>query len=337
MLTLLVSPWAFAKQPSLSRAAWTAPDACPDDSEVEMLLDRALRERGLSVDTRTPVFEASIEASSAGFSLRLALHPRFGGGVRTLSEPDCTQLAAAAAAIAALAVAPLGNPPQTPVANELGASKPGAPSGDIPRVTPRTSPAKALPVKRTTPLTPVEHPIAQASMTSTRGVLPRQAFGASVGFGWVRGNFETLVFFDGIFPRTIEARAPARVRWTYAAGQLELCYRVGLFRGDRLSLAGCLGGKGALLSGQSSNIARPGSGSTNWVAGLAGLRIVAPKLAGPVGIVAGVDVAVPWSRPPFLIEGLGEVHRSDNFALRLGVGVRWDFGFFLTDFTPVQH
>ena len=82
----------------------------------------------------------------------------------------------------------------------------------------------------------------------------------------------------------------------------------------------CVGAEAGALSAEGSGVSSPGEATAPWVAASAGGWLgveIAPWLA----LRAEVEVAVPFNRPAFVIDGIeGEVHRPAAVAGRATLG-----------------
>jgi hypothetical protein len=83
-----------------------------------------------------------------------------------------------------------------------------------------------------------------------------------------------------------------------------------------VELGPCVGIELGRIHAAGFGVTEPGEGSELWVAGLAGgLLTWAPVPAIAVGL--RVDVALPATRPVFVLQGVGSVHQPGSVAGRV--------------------
>ena len=276
--------------PATARAdlEWVAPAGC---SSRESVLDAVTRALGPSstADVGAIRARAVVESSGRGWRVQLST----ANGERTLSADTCEQLAEAVALILALAIEPararVTAPPE-----ERAASPANANANAKDAATPASTAAGASVLA------------IGAGELADLGTMPSAAVGAEI-FAAIR-----------VPPLRIEVAGslwePQRqtVPGTSAGGDLTLI--AGVAHGcllpvlDRFELGGCVGAGIDSMSASAFGpiLASRGSGAWMVAAGeaRAGFALL-PWLA----IHAGFGLHVPLTRPSFVIEGVGQVHR----------------------------
>ncbi|MDB5216346.1 MAG: putative secreted protein [Myxococcaceae bacterium] len=271
--------------PATARAAdleWVAPSGC---SSRESVLDAVTRALGSSstADVGAIRARAVVESSGRGWRVQLST----ANGERTLAADTCEQLAEAVALILALAVEPAR--------------------------------ATAQPEERAAPPEPEKEAALPASTAAKASLLAIGA-GQVADFGTMPSAAAGAEIFAAIRvpPLRIEVAgalwAPQRqsVVGTSAGGELMLISGVahGCFLPvlDRFELGGCVG---AGVDSMNANAFGPivvSRGSGAWIV-LAGEARVGLSLLPWLAIHAGFGLQVPVTRPSFVIEGVGQVHR----------------------------
>lgn len=283
--------------PAEARAAdfeWTAPPACPSRESVLDAVTRALGS-STTADVGALRARAVVESTGSGFRVRLSTP----SGERALDADTCDQLAEAVALILALAIEP---------------ARGAAPKEE------RVAPAEVARDARS------ERPVGSA------GRAPLLALGAGqlADVGTLPGAAIGAEIFAGIRvpPLRVEVAgafwAPQResVGSSNAGGELTLLS--GVAHGcllpvlGRFELGGCIGAGVDSMSATAFGpiVASRGSGAWAVVAGEARVGVsLLPWLA----LHAGLGLHVPVTRPSFVIEGVGQVHRPAPVSGRQAV------------------
>jgi hypothetical protein len=281
--------------------AWVAPEGCPSSSNVETRIRARVRS-----PWEWPV-RGRVEREGSAMRVELTT-PR---GQRVLTAPTCEQAAEAVAVIVALAVdgqsldAPLGEP----------------------------IPARAEPVR-------TESPPAQGLQRESGGrmwgvsiagavdsaSLPSPSPGLAVGVGVSTGALSLGLSATGFLPRTAVAPTDSSVRASVALVDLMVsgCVVTSLKPRIPAEIGACVGGGvGAMPAGSEGIVApkrgvgvRPQgtiAGRIGWWLGDRALLVVQ---AGPM---------VDPSRPPFQVDGVGDVYRPPSVSFRGSAGLEWRF------------
>jgi hypothetical protein len=130
--------------------SWSAPDSCPDEASVRTDLDRRLAQSPPSDDPPVRA-NARVERRPGGaHELTLTFGPDGEGGRRTIVDPSCDELAAAAVIIVAIAV--------DPSVLERDAPEPDTPIEPEPAPTPDVAPTDAPTLPEPAPPEPEPEP-----------------------------------------------------------------------------------------------------------------------------------------------------------------------------------
>ncbi len=320
---------------------WSAPASCPDAEWAHREVERFVGDSLAQTRTTQLSFEVSITPEPAeGWVANIVTITEGGRRRRVLPHSDCERLSEAVALIIAMAIDPaaidaadesaLGaiarartaeDEPPPPESSEIS-EQPESTSEESDSSSPEPEP----PPTSSPPTSPPRPP----GRFSDRWAGPRLAFdagvgrlptvdlggtaGASIGVGPLR--FDLL---GGIWaPRSVPVQGDAtthfwawsvalRLGWAFAASRrVDLPLMVGVDLGQVRAQ-----GRGL----QAATEAAPPIGHAHLVPG------VQIWLGPRVGLVGELDIAVPWARPQFTVEGAGTVFRSGPIAVHAGVGL----------------
>ena len=96
------------------------------------------------------------------------------------------------------------------------------------------------------------------------------------------------------------------------------------FAGGRLEIGPCIGVEIGRLHAKGFGVTDPGEASELWVA-LKGGGALGWSLWSWLSLVLRLDAVVPLTRPRFVLEGVGPVHRASAVAGRAAAGVEVHF------------
>ena len=308
------------------RLTWKAPAGCPS---VERVREAALKSAGrgglepLEADARVEQGErwkVTIRSSRNGTAAE----------ERTVEGASCAAVADATAVILAIAMIPPGKDaaaskakvapdgaeaPVEPASAEAAAAAPAA--ANVPSTSTSTSTSEAE--RAGTGGRNERHGFAGSVGGATDGTtMPAAALGARAGLAWTPGRARVEVvgsFFSAQSKTTATSAAGARFNllvagargcWALVQGPVELSPCVGL---DLQTMSAK--GFGATQNNYEANGA--------WMSAAAGGLFRLP-LASWFALRADVDAIVPFSRPTFVVEGDGAVHRPSAIGARAGIG-----------------
>lgn len=309
---MTIATCLLTQRAACAELSWDASSGCPDHEEVMFRIERALGSSLL--DAGAARFAVQVQRSRAGFSAQLTVEgdARAEGKQRTLSAPDCAQLADAVAVAIALALGTAGTPEP-------------APSSSPPVVV-------ASPEPDTTPPPPTDASPAPVSSFSAwllgdSGTLPGLGAGAALGaeLGWSRLQLRALALL--LFEQHVDRAGQAGLGpdagadlALFAASVSACAATLGSFReGGALFL--CAGPELGRLSGRGTGVSEHRTGGGLWLAprvDLGGLWRV-PDSNVELGLIA--SAAAPLLRDDFVLEGSVPVHRASSLLGRLALGV----------------
>ncbi len=328
--------------------AWSAPAECPSVSDVRAAVSRDL---GATPQRGAPlVARATVARSNMGWTALLVVTGPDGTGERALHAATCGELADATALILALAIDPRAKaaPPTAaspaPPATTASAATPApaptdAASGEASGVTPApTGPPKPpTAAPRAAPARDASVPragVARSENGNFRrdgfgvglvglgdlGTLPASTAGASVALLY---RWRALrVALDGTWLAPAHGVSPVRASaggdFTFLAAGGGACLLLDL--GSRVDVGPCLGLEVDRLHAAGTGVTTPTTDAGSWVSAGGGAHAVVWLFRG-LGVQADISVHAPLSRPSFVLEGLGSVHRPAVFAGRAAVGL----------------
>lgn len=315
---------------------WTAPPECPDGEHVKRRLGEALADSTAAHHLDVNAEVIAPEATRPRWDLRLT----FAGdatGERRVSAQSCDALADVAVVVIALAYDPLNvrtptPPPAPPPSPPMPAPVPVAPAP------PTFAPPPPAPVFVPPPWRP---PLRATSSPRPRfgahfagladvGSLPRVAVGfqGGVRVRWPRW----VVGLRGSYLPEVAARLPERPATggevSAAAGSLQGCGLPWRSRSDRslgaLGLRVCLAAEIGSMRAVGVGVDEPGEGKGLTAAAEAGAGLDL-WLGGPLLLVVDLGLGVPFVRPFFFLNEIGEVHQPGPVRGRLELGFEASF------------
>ena len=311
------------------RLRWSAPAGCPSADAVEKA---ALAHAGPRPPSAAVLqADARVERTGRGFRLTLRTHEGKNEGERQLDSVSCADAADAAAVLLALALVPPDPAASAPAPAPAPAPIP-PPEAAPPPPAPAPAPAAASPVTPTpTPTpspTPAEAPAPApekasafrrasgpgapslalgVSVAGDASTLPSPAVGAAASLAFTRERLRIEV--DGrrwASQSGAVATADAGARFTMTSAGLRSCFRV--VRAGPLDASPCAGADLAFVEAAGYGAQTNYAASARWF-DAAGGALVRAKLARWLALRATLEAFVPLSRPTFVVEGQGDVHR----------------------------
>jgi len=305
----------FATRARAAELAVSGADGCFD---AETITDQVADLLGRPLVSVTSVdFEVTLtRASAAKWTLRLdavdtagatpAEHERRS---RELTADSCAELADAAAVAIAMTVRSRAAPPASPA--QL---TPPAPSPSEPKAVLARPAAAAQP--------PAPPTVAGGlAVIGDGGALPHAGvgleLGASLRHRWVRVTVAGTAFASQVTQATGDAGGAFRLLF----GSAQVCLPSVVRQAVLLACGGYELGR---LSAEGVGVLRPQLGNARWQAARAEVGLSLP-VAPRVAVVLRAGVAVPLSRPQFVIDEATPVHRPGGVAVRLAAGAELEF------------
>ncbi|HLK92481.1 MAG TPA: hypothetical protein VKZ18_21475 [Polyangia bacterium] len=321
LVLVAVAGWVTADG-STSRAAQLlidAPGACADPAsladEVGNLVGRPLAEVA-DVDFRLRV----TEGASGHWRLRLEMLDQKGAGgapsvrgSRKLEGTSCAELVEAAAVAIAVSVRSLQAEPPAE-----------APHPAAPPPTAEAARAPVVSALAATPPPPAPPPwrlaVALAAVLDI-GTLPSVSPGAELDADLQRGALRLTVLGAWFESQDAVGSNDAGGRFQLAMGGALACFAPPLGRWTPLACGGVELGR---LAGTGLLVARPETGVAFWRAARAeaGVKV---SIGGDASALVRAGVAVPLTRPDFVLDGSSPVFQPDRLAARLTVGLELGF------------
>jgi hypothetical protein len=233
-------------------------------------------------------------------------------GTREIEGATCAELAEAASVALAVSVRSIAN--ETAAA---AASPPAAPATPSPRAPAPTTPS----IARAAQPTPAWHPAFVLALATDTGALPNTGLGVDLEAGLRRGSLEIVAFGTWFGSQDTVGAANAGGTFQLALGGALACFAPQRGRWTGLACAGFELGR---LAGTGLGVARPETAATFWRAGRADAGVTA-ALGGNAALVLRVGVAVPWTRPDFVLDGAAPVYQPSRLAGRLTTGLEIGF------------
>ena len=282
---------------------WRAPEGCPPASAVHEAAIRGAGDNHAPLDADALVTQEQPDRWSVTIRTKRA---GVASADRRLDASSCAALADATAVILSLALVPPA-PAPAPVPAPAPAPAPVPPPARAPA--PDRSPSD---------LSAYAHPLAvSASVATDATTLPSPAVGGHAAIAFLPGRARIEVA-GGYFAEQSQTTGTslAGATFTLLSTGVRGCWAI--VRED-VELSPCAGADVQVMSARGFGAARNYDASAAWmsVSGGALLRI---PLTSWVALRAQVDAIVPLSRPSFVVEGDGAVHRPAGLGARAGIG-----------------
>jgi hypothetical protein len=287
------------------RLTWTAPAGCPSSDDVR----RAVLQSGGAEAASGPMLEADAQveqrATASGNTWTVHLRTRRGSttGEREIEAATCNGAAEATAIVLALAfVTPAATPPEeTPASVRVPDAPPKANSTR--RVIPDDAHAIAL----------------GASLTGDASTLPALALGGEVSLAWTPDRLRVELDARRFAPQSRGVagfESGARFTMTSVGGRG--CWAA--LRTSTLDLAPCVGADARLLSAPGYGADTSYAASAAWAA-VAGGALGRLSVASWLALRTRIEAEAPLSRPTFVVENEGFVHKPASVGLAASFGV----------------
>lgn len=332
---LLAAP-ARAEAPAL-KLTWRAPAGCPSsdavrDAATRTASDRAAKASSLEADAR-------VERLERAGRWRVTLRTRRGDatGERSIEAASCSALADATAVVLALALVSPDAAPEAATADvpadAAGAPPPATATATATPATParpadharaaerEATPARVPPaedVSREASTPEPEHALAVAAAMMVDGAtLPAPSSGGGGSVAWTPGRLRLeagAALFAGQSRTTSVSAAGADLR-LFVAGARGCA---SIVRAP-IDVAPCAGADVNVVTAHGFGAPANYDTSAAW-ASAAGGAIVRIPIRHWIAVRAQLDAIVPLSRPTFVVEGEGAIHRSAAIGARGGIG-----------------
>lgn len=329
-LLLLVGMAPPTPQQPGAELAWSAPDDCPDASEV---MRRSEELAGLEEGDAELEVAATVEQIEHGYSLRLSVRARGEDQehTRELEAAECGALADVTALVLALGLDPFGvaERARVPEGPPVPTAAPTTPDHQTERtvVGEADPPLPVLPPPVDTPRSP--HAGRDGVGFGLRllaggeyGALPNGSGGARLALGLLTRRFRVEAHGSYWLPRpALLASKGVGLDLRLAAGGVDGCYR--FYAGRRVELPVCVGAEIGLM--RADTVGTPGGERAHALWSAARLApAVSWRVADWVGLWAGLEGFVALARPRFSLT-TDEVFTPAPVGGRLLAGV--EFGF----------
>jgi len=292
------------------RLSWRAPAGCPSGARVR---DAALKNTGRA---GVEPLEADVQVEHAERWKVTIRSTRNGiaADERTVEGASCEAVADAAAVILGVAMIP----PEKNAAES--SARQSAEARDEPSANPSTADARSRAAAEMAAATPSRraHGFAANVGGATDGTtLPSAALGGRVGLAWTPGRTRlelTGSLFSAQSKTTASTQAGGRFTLFVAAARGCWALLQGAFE-----LSPCAGIDLQSVSAKGFGASQNYDASGAWVSAAGGALVRVP-LTSWLAVRADADALVPLSRPTFVVEGDGAVHRPSSIGARAGIG-----------------
>ena len=232
-------------------------------------------------------------------------------GSREIEGATCAELAEAASVAIAGAVRSII--PDT-AAPEAG--RPATPAVTSPPIAGEPA-SLARPVRPT----PFWYPAVALALATDSGALPKTGLGVDLEGDFQRGSLRLIALATWFGSQDAIGAGEAGGTFQLALGGMLACYAP---RWGRWTPLACGGFEVGRLAGTGTGVARPETGDALWRAARADLGVAA-ALGGNTALVLRAGMAVPLSRPEFVLDGSELVYRPGGLAGRLTAGLELGF------------
>jgi hypothetical protein len=311
---------------------WNAPPGCPDAAQVRAAI-------GSMVGAPSADREASLVAratitrvASGRFILQMQIDAGGVSEAKTIDAEACPTLADAFTVIVAFAIDPEVSADLPPAASRERATP--SPSGDTPRVEPRTELDPVI-ARRSRP--GVRWVAAGPLLALGAGLLPLPAYGVGGVVGLqagVRWELAGVYWPERTTSVPLDVARTVGARLWLATAQPSACFSFGLGSTEL-----CIGGAVGAMRAAGTGVPVSENGTSWWLA-LTGGVVARLRVARTVDLRFRLDVGVPLFRPSFVLENVGpaapvEAYRpAPVFAV---LGFQPEAHFFATDWPEARH
>lgn len=319
----------LAGSASASELSWAGVPDCPDRSQLQFELERALDEP--LADAGQLAFHVAVERGGGRVTARVRVEQPGAAGAadeRVLVAATCSELTDTLVVAISLAIGrsestseqDVEPAPSVATTSALdmrhGARSASADAGVEGRPEPGRAPSREGP-----------RPSAAALLIADVGSLPHPALGAGVGveLGWPRFSVQlgAALFY------------PQRARWTDGSNaSATLGLTIGIARActpvlgafaSAFSLPLCLGTEVGRMDGEGAGVASARSREILWMAPRADVGLAWTLPETPVSVETTLGAVLPLNRDRFIFDEMGTIHRPSRVAGRLGVNLSLAF------------
>jgi len=342
-----VTPFALTALAEPARAPvdleWKIPAGgeCPDAAYVRGEVSRLLGEAPVPEEKRVRARAEVWRGEDATWHLKLAVSGA-ATGERSVDAGTCRAIADATALVLALAIDPervatrSGAVAPPSAASSAPSSQP-TPSASAPPPAPAPSPspppasAAPAPTRAPAPVRPPPGPprtppfFVRAEGAMDLGTLPVLAPGVGGAIGWRPGRLG-LSLSGAYFPAVHKLSPGSRTAggaFDLAAFGARACFAFPI-DASPVELAPCAGLDVDRVSGAAYGVRFPSSGDAVWPAIAAGGEL-GLHLSELLALRLGLEAAVPFSQPSFVIDAVGVIHQPFVVAGRVKLGVEIRF------------
>ncbi len=308
IVVLLLSSAAQAR-PQLT-LSWSAPEDCPTETQVLKRAQHMLRGSQADVSVKAT---ARVRRQGSRFVVQLETRGDTGEGQRRLSAESCDAAASATALMLALAVDPgaqLSKPGVAPdeQPGEGDDAKTSRDEAQAARLTPRSrrdagTGRRAGSTGSSVTSTPLTARVLVGGEMSW-GVLPKLTFAPSLGGGFGFGRL-WLDLQGAYFPGSNQTLSDDQRGGDFSRLELSLRAFYGL-GAERLRLGPAARIIATRIRGEGREVAQPKS-SDVWL----GAAAFGPRFEwhpSALGLALGAESGLPFTRPSFALDDLGEVY-----------------------------
>lgn len=300
-----------------------APETCVDPptlaDEVSDLIGKRLAAVA-DVDFRVRI----VETPQRRWRLRLeTLEQRGAGGgeaatirgTREIEGATCAELAEAASVAIAVSV--------RSIAGESGPTQPVPPAPAPALTAPPASAAVPTPrsLSRSREVTSVWRPAVALALATDTGALPSSTVGVGLEGSVQRASLRLALLATWFGSQDATGANHSGGTFQLTVGGARACFAP---RRGRWTLLACGGFELGRIVGTGQGVARPETGQALWRAVRADVGVTA-ALNGNAALLLTGGVAVPLSRPAFVLDGSELVYRPSHLAMRLAAGLQLEF------------
>lgn len=284
------------------KLTWMAPAGCPSGEDVRTATLRGA-DTGSVRGSGVLEADARVEQQQAnGWKVRLRTRRGTSTGERDIEASTCNGVADATALVLALALVPPGMAPIEP-------STPAAPSAPRPEKDVVVRPAA----------TTSSHALALgAALAGDASTLPATAVGGSLSIGWTPGRFrlEADARRWASQSQTVTG-SDAGARFTLTSVGGRGCWAA--LRTRSFDLSPCAGADVHVVDAQGFGADANRSAAAQWTT-IAGGALGRVPVTSWLALRARVEAFVPLSRPTFVVDGEGPVHRPPTVGAAASFG-----------------
>jgi hypothetical protein len=292
---------------------WEAPPECPDRSKIDADLARFLA-HGTRGEDGPVVIVAKVRRDGSKLELQLAVQSSAGAIEKTMRADDCKVLASAVALVVAVLL--------DPAAVVETVERERAPPPPAPVVVPPTAPVEPTPPPESQRRKLEIQGVARPFVAGSYGPLPRfgVAIGGLLGVRIGPGRIEVHAIWE--IPQRVHASG------TDAGAELDLwavgprgCYAP---RWKTLEVPVCVGAEIGSMRADGFGLSVNRRARATWATATGGAALLWVPLRW-VAVGGGVDAVVALTRPSFVVDDVGTLHRPRAAGVRIHAGIELRF------------